>query len=453
MATNKRKFGEGAIYPYGWDGLAAHQIRVDPSGYMSTVRAATIVSDRDGAGDLISTTRVPVAHMSFNYPATPGNMNTRIVVVQETSTGTPVAAPTVSVSAARECNLFSGQAGSGTSSNPNIALVKCRRTARYIPGHTISARYSARFTVASAPTEQAWGIGQLGEDMIVVGHFGVNNGGSTDFAIRLASFVTGSQVNTFVSQSAFNQDPLDGTGPSGMVLDPTKGNVFHIEVKWYGYASITLFIEQTSTGYFVPFHTFENANTLDGPSFSNPSALQLFGYAIHADYSASPVPAVTAYSTSGGLFTNGKSPQYGILEGVSNTKNTAASVILSVRVSNKFPVGGSTNNYNFTRMQNATVTMGTGANKTGIFTFVLDAVLASPSFSAVRANTSMLELDTTAATYTNGIVWAVVALQPGESVIVPLEEILYPGDTITVHYTSTGTAGDITATINFEELW
>jgi hypothetical protein len=45
-------------------------------------------------------------------------------------------------------------------------------------------------------------------------------------------------VETIVPRASWNVDRLDGTGPSGAVVDVTKGNIWQIVFSWYGYGSI-----------------------------------------------------------------------------------------------------------------------------------------------------------------------------------------------------------------------
>lgn len=78
-----------------------------------------------------------------------------------------------------------------------------------------------------------------------------------------------------VLQSAFNVDTLDGDGdaanPSGLNLDPTKGNVYQIDVQYLGFGAIRYYIEDSTTGRFRLFHIENNTNSRTTPSMANPS--------------------------------------------------------------------------------------------------------------------------------------------------------------------------------------
>ena len=72
-----------------------------------------------------------------------------------------------------------------------------------------------------------------------VGYFGTANGiyfeqsGST-YSIVKRSSVSGSVVNTAISQSNWNGDKLNGSGESGFTLDPTKAQIFWADFEWLG---------------------------------------------------------------------------------------------------------------------------------------------------------------------------------------------------------------------------
>jgi len=79
------------------------------------------------------------------------------------------------------------------------------------------------------------------------------------------------QTNVFIPSSSFNFDKLDGTGPSGMVFDPTKGNVFEMGIQYLGYGNARFSIEDPELGTPVPFHMIKNANSRTTPVLKNPN--------------------------------------------------------------------------------------------------------------------------------------------------------------------------------------
>jgi len=98
------------------------------------------------------------------------------------------------------------------------------------------------------------------------GYYGAANGiyferdGTTNYMVERSS-VTGSVVNTRVAQADWNQDPLDGTGPSGLTLDSSKAQILYMDVEWLGLGTVrTGFI---INGAFVPCHNFNHANLVN----------------------------------------------------------------------------------------------------------------------------------------------------------------------------------------------
>ena len=55
-----------------------------------------------------------------------------------------------------------------------------------------------------------------------------------EFGVVVRSSVTGTKVETFISQSDFNGDKIDGTGLSQMNIDLTYDNIYWVDVQWLG---------------------------------------------------------------------------------------------------------------------------------------------------------------------------------------------------------------------------
>lgn len=96
-----------------------------------------------------------------------------------------------------------------------------------------------------------------------VGYFGATNGmyleqdGTTVSFVERSS-VTGSIVETRVNQSSWNIDKMDGTGPSGFILDMSKAQILWMDVEWLGVGAVRMGF--VINGQFVLCHTFHHAN-------------------------------------------------------------------------------------------------------------------------------------------------------------------------------------------------
>ncbi len=77
-------------------------------------------------------------------------------------------------------------------------------------------------------------------------------------------------VKNAVKQTDWD-DPLDGTGRSGMTIDTTKLNVAGIQYQYLGAGAIAFLMEDESTGYLVEFHRILYANKNTVPSSYSPS--------------------------------------------------------------------------------------------------------------------------------------------------------------------------------------
>lgn len=98
-----------------------------------------------------------------------------------------------------------------------------------------------------------------------VGYFGAANGMYIELNNSTLSFVersssSGALSETRVAQTSWNVDKMDGTGPSGVVLDITKAQILWMDIEWLGLGSVRLgFIID---GRFIPCHVFHHANRI-----------------------------------------------------------------------------------------------------------------------------------------------------------------------------------------------
>ena len=115
-----------------------------------------------------------------------------------------------------------------TASGADSAILESVMRGRYEPGFAGEAGIGVR--IPTLPT---------GNQIARWGMFDAQNGalfGATSSNIFVA--VRRGGVDTVINQSAWNVDKLDGTGPSGVTLNLSKGNIFQIVFTWYGYGVI-----------------------------------------------------------------------------------------------------------------------------------------------------------------------------------------------------------------------
>ena len=138
----------------------------------------------------------------------------------------------------------------GTASGDKITR-ESRRVFPYQPGKSLQVMQTFVFSAPKAGLRQR------------AGYFSRQNGvyleqDGLDAYIVIRSFVTGQVVNNRIPQSQWNVDRLDGTGPTDLVLDLTKAQIFITEYEWLGAGSIR--VGFMIDGVFVTAHQFNHSN-------------------------------------------------------------------------------------------------------------------------------------------------------------------------------------------------
>jgi hypothetical protein len=97
-----------------------------------------------------------------------------------------------------------------------------------------------------------------------VGYFGADNGmyfevdGDTAYFVE-RSLSTGSE--TKVAQTDWNIDILDGTGLSGVTLNPSKAQILWMDIEWLGLGTVRMGF--VIDGKFIHAHSFHHANLIE----------------------------------------------------------------------------------------------------------------------------------------------------------------------------------------------
>lgn len=108
-----------------------------------------------------------------------------------------------------------------------------------------------------------------------VGYFDDNNGLFFElnpdgfiYAVRRTK-TSGSMVDNSVKSTNFNIDPMDGTGPSGVTIDPTKTQIIVIDFEWLGVGRVRMGFVVDGIIYYA--QEFLNANNLTEVYMSTPN--------------------------------------------------------------------------------------------------------------------------------------------------------------------------------------
>ena len=156
-----------------------------------------------------------------------------------------------------------GQVGSLATVSPGTgvgsATLQSLRSVRYRSGHESYCSPSVVLAVPEINVNQY--IGFLdGEDGLCFGYQGLTPG---------FWFIEGGNFN-FYPKSEWNIDPMDGTGPSGYVLDMQAGQVPEIKFAWHGLRNITLEVV-SDTGEDYPCHVLKFINEATDTHLKNPN--------------------------------------------------------------------------------------------------------------------------------------------------------------------------------------
>jgi hypothetical protein len=98
-----------------------------------------------------------------------------------------------------------------------------------------------------------------------IGYYGSDNGyyleqdGLTTYFVE-RSAVSGAVTNTRVAQSAWNVDPMDGTGPSGITLDISKAQILWMDLEWLGVGTVQMGFVINKIFYIC--HAWDHANLI-----------------------------------------------------------------------------------------------------------------------------------------------------------------------------------------------
>lgn len=107
-----------------------------------------------------------------------------------------------------------------------------------------------------------------------VGYFDDNNGLflESDASGTVKCVVRNNTVDVSVEQASWD-DPMDGTGESGIVLDFTKDQIMFIDFEWLGVGSVRFGFAVDGVIYYV--HSFHHANNIDSGVYMGNSNLPL----------------------------------------------------------------------------------------------------------------------------------------------------------------------------------
>lgn len=139
-----------------------------------------------------------------------------------------------------------------TSADGDSVIRQTREHFRYQSGKSQLIKMTGVLGAGQTNTNKKIGYGDDSNGLF----FGQDGDG---LFVMQRSKVTGSVVDEKVYQANWNVDAMDGNGASGYTIDPTKSNIFMIDLEWLGVGRVRFCLNMNGTTYVV--HGFDNSNS------------------------------------------------------------------------------------------------------------------------------------------------------------------------------------------------
>lgn len=364
----------------------------------------------------------------------------------------------------REIQTLTVTTGSSTAENITITL---GGIAHSIAVTNSGSTTKTAYEIASG-TYTGWKAEQRGATVVFLADSVGNKTGT--FSLSAATTAVGTfaetlagvaSTDTWYAQADWNGDKLDGTGPSGATLDPSKLNVVQIGVQYLGAGSVTFQVEVGGDGNnseFVYVHTINAPNTRTTVTASNPS----FPFTMAAYSSGSTTNVWVSCASFAGFIEGEKrltGPRLTFQRETSGyVGSTAATYYPMFTIRNSYAHSHSiTERANQSVVNLISISCSHDDATPVAFFLIRDATLVgTPNFTRFSTN-SCTYWDTAATTCTissnDKLITSINTGQAsGETVIFQENILLQPGESITLAARAvTGTATYVNASLNARE--
>ena len=270
---------------------------------------------------------------------------------------------------------------SSVATNGSASLFS-RDYVRYSPGQECFSFFTSQFTAGSASSHQQVGLFD-DEDGMFIWMSGTTSSSSFGVCRRKGS------VDSFISQSEFNLDKLDGTGNSRFNLNPENINVFKVSFGYLGGAPM-LYEVMNESGSIIPFHRLYHGNVSKFTNLSNPilpMQAKVFKTAGTTDI------VLRTASWSGGTYQHVAPAEVKVFF---NSNNSKLSITTETALLTLFNSGSFVGKQNKIVVYLTSFNFGVqnGGNKTAKIRFVHNATLGgTPVFNQIDANNSVMFVD------------------------------------------------------------
>ena len=238
-----------------------------------------------------------------------------------------------------------------------------------------------------------------------VGYFDDANGIFFRYANSLLyivqrSSVTGSLVDTVIAQASWNIDPMDGTGPSGLTLVPTKAQILIIDMIYGG--RIRVGFDISGVLYYV--HEFLNSNAATQPllgTASLPGRYEVVNTGAAGGTTTMQTICCSIQSEGGSLVRIGS--VFAQSRGATTGPNGSFAPTLCIRARTAIYSGSTQTNHGHFYVNSVSLLNTDGTNPV-LYEVLLNPTLTGSSFTDYSSATSIVQYDVTATGISGGTV-------------------------------------------------
>lgn len=155
------------------------------------------------------------------------------------------------------------------------------------------------------------------------------------------SLTSGTLVETVVPQAEWNIDRMDGTGKSGITLDPTKAQILVVDGQWLGVGRVRMAWNIDGVTYY--FHEFLHANREPVAPYTRSFTLPIRYEIATTDGGSGTLIGICCDVESEGGIDAPAGFNFGAANDANVATSTTPTAVLSIRPAPTFPSGGRTN--------------------------------------------------------------------------------------------------------------
>jgi hypothetical protein len=310
------------------------------------------------------------------------------------------------------------------------AVITTKEFLKIQSGEVLDVYISAAFGIAGTNNIQEIGLGSATDGVF----FAQDDNG-------LYLFTRNNSVDTAVRQADWNTDIMDGTGISGMTLDPLKLNTYRIEYE--PNSAYEFYIKNQTNPEWNLVHRINVGNVYSIPLLRLPMNFICIANRNTAISSAGSTLKCSAIS----VFNSGPEIFRGLLESKAHTKTLSTQEPI-ISFKNKSTFAGLSNKITEKVISSSIASDGT---KTVIIEIILNTTLNTPSWVDLDVTNSPLQYDISSTTVSGGTVLTTFILSKVDSLVDNIDKLnirLSKDDTISVVGTSASNS-DVTASLTF----